>query len=138
MSQAFTCDRCGRSYEADDGKTGATGYGYDAADRKICYACCADDDRAYMRDNGRIALYLTEEPRASTVSNWPGSLRFAVTSVRKGRHNIAGTRTDVWFRDADGNRWHGVQYGRFTQIVHCRRIGAAKDTGHGNVPNVHA
>jgi hypothetical protein len=70
-----------------------------------------------MKDEGRITLYLTDDGR---VTNWPNSLSFK-GHVSKGRHNIAGTRYDVWFTGPDGHRWHGTQYGDNTQICHCKR-----------------
>ena len=69
-----------------------------------------------MTEHGRIMLYLSN----GEVMNWPGTLRFPA-HVRKGRHNIAGSRYDVWFAGPDGFQWHGVQYGDNTQICHCKR-----------------
>jgi hypothetical protein len=69
-----------------------------------------------MAQRGRIALYYTGDE----VINWPGTLRIPVDYSSAGRHNIAGTRTDVWFRFG-GAEWHGVTYGEMTQIVHCKR-----------------
>ena len=93
------------------------GYGTDADGKRQCYQCCADLDRAYMIEHGRIALYLTDK----AITNWPASLSFPVLSRTTGRHNIAGVRYDVWFRGPDGATWHGVQYGDNTQICHCKR-----------------
>jgi hypothetical protein len=105
-----------------------TGYGYTASGRKLCFACCAERDKADMVRTGRTTLYLTHEMRPEnptakhgTVGNWPGSLVFHAT-VKKGRHNIASTRYDVWFVGPDGRDWHGVQYGENTQLCHCKRV----------------
>lgn len=106
-----------------------TGYGQDAQGRTHCYACCAENDKASMIETGRATLYLTrEQPDAAAapawyVTNWPGSLRMHAF-VRKGRHNMAGKRYDVWFTGPDGKDWHGVTYGDNTQICHCRRLKA--------------
>lgn len=109
------CADCGKTPPPPSG-SGGTGYGaYNGA--KVCYACCAKRDREHMREHGRITLYLT----GSKIANWPGTLEFTADTVRKGQHNIARTRTDVWFR-VDGEHWHGVQYGENTQIVHCKRV----------------
>ena len=95
-----------------------TGYGLNPIDgKRSCYKCCAAIDATYMKEKGRIALYLTE----SGVTNWPGSLSFPVLARTKGGHNIAQSRYDVWFRGPDNFIWHGVQYGENTQICHCRR-----------------
>ncbi len=99
-----------------------TGYGTGTDGKTYCYSCCADRDRAQMRQDGRIALYLTNDKDAqATVSNWPGSLKLGVYHQRIGRHNMAGKRYDVWFT-FETQPWHGVTYGDNTQICHCRRI----------------
>lgn len=109
--------------EAPQGSIG-TGYATNAAGARVCYACCADVDRDFMREHGQIALYLTSLRGSSgEVTNWPGSLRFAVKGRKEGSHNFTGYRVDVWF-DFDGSEWRGVLYGRNTQVVHCRRTKA--------------
>lgn len=102
-----------------------TGYGTDPETGEThCFACCALRDRAAMVEDGRATLYLCDgEPgQRSTVTNWPGTLRFEVNARCNGRHNIARVRYDVWFRGPDGKPWWGVQYGDNTQICHCRRV----------------
>jgi len=98
------------------------GYGIDLQGRKICYGCCAENDRAQMRKTGKACLYLTRNKvGAHELSNWPGSLKIPVLFVRKGRHNIAKVRYDFEFR-FEGLRWIGTVYGDNTQIAHCRRL----------------
>lgn len=120
---------CGHSPSEHSSFT--TGYGTDPeTGKRYCYACCADQDREDMLETGRATLYLSQENSGvlrleggrghGTVSNWPGSLKFPAY-IKRGRHNIAGTRYDVWFKGPDGKTWHGVQYGDNTQICHCRR-----------------
>lgn len=98
-----------------------TGYGTDPVTGKTrCWECCAVVDRASMVEHGdskRLPLYLHE----GHVSNWPGSLKFKVWGVTKGRHNIARTRYDFRFHGPDGFVWRGTQYGEWTQVAHCRR-----------------
>ena len=91
-----------------------------------------------MDEHGKITLYLsyrTEKGLASVtgkpysfrsywLGNWPGSIKIIPHHVRKGRHNIAGTRYDVWFTDHKNRQWHGVQYGENTQLCHCKRLKA--------------
>lgn len=84
-----------------------------------------------MVETGRATLYLVKTDKTHrigldshsvwAITNWPGSLSFPVYGVRKGRHNIAGSRYDCWFNGPDGHVWHAVQYGEWTQIAHCRR-----------------
>lgn len=128
----FTCSKCNqqKTHESDT----TTGYGVDKSGNKICFQCCAEDDKKHMEQNNRITLYLTCEPahkiksehgrnRVGYVSNWPGTLKIPCTTT-VGRHNIAGVRYDCWFTDHSGNKWHGVQYGDNTQLVHCRKLKA--------------
>ena len=122
----FYCSKCRKwiPTPAETLKTGTGGVGY-ARDpetrRKTCYLCCAEVDRQYMRDHGKVTLYLTgSREEGFKVSNWPGTLVFSRVYVRKGQHNIARTRWDVWF-NFEGFEWYGVQYGENTQLVHCKR-----------------
>jgi hypothetical protein len=121
-----------------------TGYGVHADGSKHCYACCAEQDKKTMRDTGRTVLYLSMSGDANTahgttlarpicgsyyygqhrVTNWPGSLELPVHGIKVGRHNIAGRRYDFWFA-FEGTQWHGVQYGDYTQIAHCKRLKSA-------------
>lgn len=119
----FQCQRC--NLEKPIQTKG--GMGYATLDNTtadvVCYDCCALLDREHMQRENKITLYLTIDKLSGgwTVSNWPGTLKYRAM-VRKGDHNIARTRYDAWFIDADGNNWHGVQYGEFTQLVHCRKL----------------
>jgi hypothetical protein len=126
----FHCSDCGldKPVQTD----GGTGYAVLTASDgapKVCYACCAIRDAGYMRQsrNGNtLPLYLSRKsvhkPNDGCweVSNWCGTLRFPVQRITEGSHNIARTRTDVWFY-FEGFIWRGVQYGEMTQIVHCKR-----------------
>lgn len=128
----FRCGVCGQVKPVQT--SCGTGYGYDSYGddaKPVCYSCCAEQDKQWMVEHGRIALYLTCEPAskartpsgrktAGEVTNWPGTLRFKC-HTRYGRHNIAGVRYDVWFNGPDGYEWHGVTYGNYTQVCHCRR-----------------
>ena len=55
------------------------------------------------------------------VTNWSGSLDYTIKQYSRGKHNITGKRVDVWFIDHASREWHGVQYGMWTQICHCKR-----------------
>lgn len=112
----FLCSNCGQTKPV--GTSGGTGYGYNADHSIICYECCAVQDRAEMIETGRAVLYLTD----GEVTNWPGTLRFKVGQIRKGRHNMAGVRRDFWFAGPGNTTWHGVQYGENSQVAWCRRI----------------
>jgi hypothetical protein len=113
---------CGHAIEKKPKEyTGGTGYGIDENRKKICYECCALRDKATMRENGKITLYLVPIGSSYEVTNWPGTLRLPVHTSRTGRHNIARTRTNVWFT-FEGAQWYGVQYGDWSTICHCKRL----------------
>jgi hypothetical protein len=142
---------CGHQYTTEAGGIGA-GYAIvtesDGTERRICYDCSAERERAHMREHGKTTLYLVEsteelpcecppawaahhhpgrqthQVKRFSVTDWPGRLVIKLPDgyyPRKGRHNIAGTRRDVWFT-FEGRTWHGVQYGEDTQLLHCRRL----------------
>lgn len=114
----FKCSVCRKVKPVHMG--GGTSYG--SKGRKLCYACCGLRDRRAMIRDGRATLYLINPAGLLwSVGNWPGTLDFPVRSKQKGRHNIAGTRYDVWFNGPDGHVWHGVTYGDNTQLCHCKR-----------------
>ncbi len=117
----FTCHTCKKTKPMQ--KNGGTGYGVDNGNNKICYACCGKQDLEQMETRGKATLYLG----VGRVTNWPDTLSFIVQGSKKGKHNIAGVRYDVWFYDANGREWHGVTYGDNTQICHCRRLKSTKN-----------
>lgn len=105
----------------------STGYGKDHDGNIICYDCCADIDREFMDTKGKIDLYLVESHGLPTeVINWPGTLRLKVTDFRRSRHNFGGFRTDVWFNDHTGKKWHGYQIGDFKTICYCKQLKTIK------------
>jgi hypothetical protein len=134
----FTCHNCHGIKPIQT--NGGTGYGIDQHGNKICYDCCAILDREQMILHGRVTLYLVKlyynevtrqwenEPSGKNsassffVTNWPGTLSFKCHYTRIGRHNIAGERIDVWFSDKSVGTWHGIHYGRSSDIVYCRRL----------------
>lgn len=131
-SHEFVCADCGeKKVHVNPNGCGGTGYGTGPNGEKVCYACCGKRDSAEMTERGRAVLYLTvagpnaAAPNWPVVTNWPGTLKIPVKHRRIGRHNIAGVREDVWFTGPDGREWHGVCYGRNTQLCHCRRLKAA-------------
>lgn len=131
----YVCDRCKEEIPARDPNALIGNYGTMPNGDKHCYPCCGAMDREHMIANGKIALYLSSRPvkphnssmvnwrnEVWFVANWPNSLRFrTLGQPRKGYHNIARVRYDVWFIGPDRHIWHGVQYGDNTQIVHCKR-----------------
>ena len=120
QNKSFTCGIC-KTSQTYHSTVGGTGYAINhLTGQKVCYDCCAEQDRKFMRDHKKITLYLTREGFYSKITNWPGTLKLDCTGCRTGRHNIAGTRYDVWFV-FEGYYWHGVQYGENTQLCHCKQ-----------------
>jgi len=104
-----------------------TEYAIDKNDNRICYRCCGFEDRHKLMTEDKATLYLTITDKSpangqsrATVSNWPGTLELPAF-YSKGKHNIAGTRYDVWFK-CGGRNWYGVSYGENTQLLHCRAL----------------
>ena len=131
----FACDQCG---ETKTYKGISTGYATDRDGKKICFSCCGENDKKElmnMKVGDKTIMYLINDAIKPTselgtafathrpwrVSNWPGTLKIRCSTPRKGRHNIAGSRYDIWF-DYMGMEFHGVQYGENTQVCHIKRI----------------
>lgn len=119
----FVCAVCGEARTVSS--EGASGYALLANGSMICYECCAWHDKIEMAETGKIVLYLSEDNDTTSrcyLSSWSGTLRIELADMRVShRHNIAGTRRDVWFSQG-GARWHGVQFGENTQLTHCKRL----------------
>lgn len=123
----FKCTKCGQSKPVQT--NGGVGYATMSDNSLVCYDCCAELDRRSMIDSGKATLYLVKNEDNNKqwqhiykVTNWPSTLSFAVDRIRKGLHNMAGTRYDAWFTGPNNTRWYGVQYGENTQLIHCRRV----------------
>lgn len=113
----FYCVRCQKTLPKPVDGIG-TGYSENReTGDKTCYACCADVDREYMREHGKITLYLSDND--TRLTNWPGTLVFAVGSKKSGKHNIERTVTNVWFA-FDGYIWNGKSYGD-GMLCNCKR-----------------
>ncbi len=114
----FICTDCKEEkVHINSNNCGGTGYAIDKQGNKICYECCAIRDINDMIATGQATLYLTIAgkdascPNWPVLTNWPGTLKFTVERRKKGLHNFAGQRIDVWFNDYNGDKWHGVVYG---------------------------
>ena len=128
------CSRCHDVIPAPPAGSCTTGYGKDGAGNILCYPCCGEIEKEWIRKKGRTVLYLSEiqaeglPPNSRKarytanfrVTDWPGTLNLPITYFKTWYHNIAHTRIDVWF-DFEGQEWHGVQYGENTQLLHCKK-----------------
>ena len=120
------CHACADARVLDCGHTpsphsaATTGYGTLPDGKRICYACCAERDRADMIATGKATLYLVGNVRH--VTNWPGALAFAVLERRISKHGggFGSQRTDAWFHGPDGYVWHAVNRGD-NDIARCKR-----------------
>lgn len=120
--KTFICAICSKTKPVNETGTGGTCYAVNKSGRKVCYKCCANIDKDDMKKNKKIILYLVKEKngKGHTVANWPGTLKIPVSYIQKGKHNIAGTRYDIWF-EFNGYMWYGVKYGENTQLCHCKQ-----------------
>lgn len=122
LKQVITSFRCSRCLETKEHSGGCgTGYAYNEAKEKVCYDCCAKDDRTYMTEHGQITLYLSKIQGQYFVGNWPGTLKFVVPFHSKSKTNWGDERIDFWFRGPEGLIWHGKQIGKWNQIARCKR-----------------
>ena len=130
--QTFLCSQCNEHKPITTGSS--AGFAQDDKGNKICYACCAIQDKQWMQDHNTITLYLTiNEPEPfyqrvrqgywakGKVTNWPGSLSYPCT-IKAGKHNWARVQYSIWFTDDTGQRWYGRQVGNNTQLCHCRKL----------------
>lgn len=127
---SISCSKCGKECKPEGC---STGYGENSKGEKVCFACCAETDRAEMIETGRATLYLSKRKEAPVrekgvylgcdyeVTNWPGTLRLPVLGMTIGRHNFAGRTYKVRLRGPDGKLWTGIQFGDNTQICRVRR-----------------
>lgn len=82
----------------------------------------AAEDFKALRETGRGILYLHyEDKKPAFVSTWHTTpeTRVKINNFRKGSHNIARHRLDVWFY-LDGKCFHGVSIGD-NDIVRVKR-----------------
>jgi hypothetical protein len=113
------CD-CGHEAVSDGF---STGYGVDNEGKKICFRCCGERDKKFLRDNGRLSGYFTGNGDHMEFTNWPGTLKLKVVSHRYSHHNFAGRngRCDFWVY-FEGNRYHGVHIGANNECATIRIV----------------
>lgn len=118
----FTCGDCKQTKPIETkGGTGYAKYG----EAIVCYSCCAIRDTRTMEGAATgepFYLYLTGSDNGGwKLTNWPGTLAFTPTRVKKSRHNFGCWRHDVWFNGPGGSRWHGVNIGDM-DLTRCRKL----------------
>ncbi len=126
MTHVFTCHQCGQDKTHTSDTT--TGYALDREKNKICFDCCGINDAKDLKElpiGKKKYLYLDEKTRI--ITNWPGTFKFQTGEIKISWHKVPRApsirRYDTWFV-YDGQRYHGVQYGDNTTIVHIRRLKA--------------
>jgi hypothetical protein len=123
MSTKITMCDCGHPPTPTSGI--GTGYATDNEDKTYCYACCAENDKEFMRKEGRIYLYVSyKDKKPAQVINWPGTLRIDLKRHKYGKHSAFGvytTRIDVWF-EFEGEQWYGVAKGCSNDVCRCRKL----------------
>lgn len=121
--KTFHCADCG----ADKPVQTAGGTGYVTTDdgKTICYDCVGKRDRAAMIATGRATMCLIHEAGRLEITNWPGTLRFAVDSIRMFHHPLHEEAKIAYFHGPDGKQWSGRNVGT-SQVAHCRRLKGAR------------
>lgn len=104
-----TCSVCGKQIQSDGM---GTGYGEDKSGNIVCYACCAEQDKAYLRDHGILDGYLS----SNEFINWPGSFRIPVLASKKSRNNFGAVRIDFWLK-WEGRNYYGRQVGNNSECA---------------------
>jgi hypothetical protein len=105
------CD-CGHDVVYDGGCT--AGYGVDREGKKICNACCGENDKRELERGFQVVLYLSKDNKGQyKVTSWPGTFSILPTYV-KSREVWAGycgsiDRTDVWFSVGRFKFWGFIQ-----------------------------
>ena len=116
--ESVYCSRCHAECRPDGI---GTGYAALESGEKICYDCAAAIDRERLlnaKPGDKFYMYLVNAHGDNYVTNCLGTLKIRVYP-KKGRHNIACYRYDVWFA-VGKNSFHGVNYGENTQICHVK------------------
>ena len=117
MLHEFKCSQCGQDKKHESPVS--TGYGTDKTGNKVCFECCGINDAKELNElpiGAKIVHYWD----GKNIVNWPSSLVIAPYYTHKGKHNMAGTREDIYFK-FNGANFHAVQYGNFSQIAHIRK-----------------
>lgn len=143
LAEGGVCSLC--AAELPEPLMGRISVGYAVLDgKKVCYACCAKLEEQDMYATGRAVLYFSRASREGAllfkkdgatplyfVTNWPGTLVFEASRVKKAHHNWHNvTRYDVWFTDGQGCEWHGINLGD-NEILRCKRKQSKKGMQHG-------
>lgn len=100
-----------------------TGYGTDKDGKKHCYTCCGEQDKAKLRESGKLSGYLTKEGDSYYFCNWPNSFRIRAYWFRKSYNNFAGrnSRTDVYFK-FEGVEYWGFHVGHSHECINIRKV----------------
>lgn len=111
----MNCHYCMQKIESrvgrgDVGMIRPTGYAKDGNGQYVCYSCAAWLDVIAMRDGKDPGLYLSRDANGVRVKNWPGTLDMPVTNLRRGLHNMTGTKSTVHFIGPNGSVWTGTEY----------------------------
>lgn len=123
MTHVFTCHQCGQEKKHESEST--TGYALDKQSNKICFECCGINDAHELKalPVGRL-LHFYMNTRTKLITNWSGTFQLAVTTIKVSKAKVPNgltiNRYDTWFV-YEGNKYHGVQYGDNTMIVHIIR-----------------
>ncbi len=121
-----TCEKCGKTCKPQGLGTGYCMYTVNGVEKKLCYKCAGNlekKDLEAKKPGERYTLYLGKGKDGKWyVSNWSGTLKFPARGKSEGRHNIGGSRVDVWFQDGKQRWWHGVQIGDLNQLCHCQLL----------------
>lgn len=113
-----TCNVCHKDIVKEKDSI-STGYGIDKDNNKVCFACCGEQDRKQLLEEGKLFGYWSH----GFFSNWPGTLKIKAYYSRDSFHNFAGRngRTDFWF-NFEGKHFHGVHIGHNNECARVKQV----------------
>jgi len=107
---SFQCAQCGAVKPVQT--SGGTGYGYNAQDQIVCYACCTVNDKEQLKDRSKpFFAYINGEGNA--IHTWSGGHLMKIARSRScqlTRHSFWHSRDSfmsVHCVDVHGGHWHG-------------------------------
>ena len=133
------CAKCGAEckpsifYDAEKTRPMDTGYGIEPeTDRKICFACCGENDAETLRKEGKLHGYLTikegsrgekalKTSNNAVFTNWPGTFRVDVSFISRSRNNWNALRIDFWF-SWEGRKYWGYSFGSMSDCATVKLV----------------
>jgi len=96
------CEQCGKACVADGF---AAGYAVTNDNRRICYGCANEREKADFAKSEAYFAYMSGDGKA--VTTWTGERLATVTYSRRHRGGFGGEYFTLDATAPDGSRWYG-------------------------------